>query len=879
MRIIAFFLCVLFINPCFSQIAEGDSIDFQELSNSGLNEALKYLNRKYEINFSYNPDALNKLKVPPVPESVQSVEAFLKLALKGSEISFEYISNTYVLFPSPRESLKGKKQNYILSGIVLDKSTQESLPYASVWIQQAKISSTSNSDGKFTLMNIPSDTLFVQINYLGYVPLKIPLKDVDFSRVLICEMIRQQRNLPSVQVVANSHELVEIDANPSQFTFNPVQISNLPNLGENDVFSALRRLPGIRGGLDASSGLKIRGGASDHNLVLFDGITVYHVDHFYGFLSAFNTNVIKNIQVDKGAYSARYGGRASGVVNITGIDGNKVNPSFLVEATTLSANVRAELPIVQNKASVVFAYRRSFTDVIQSQTYKNLFNNIFNSSIPTTDNNTVDVFGGNQEPDYSFSDLNAKVNFVPSDKDAISLSYYQASDDVAIRFDGSQQNLTRQAQDNTDWGTVGGSIKWSRKWNKQFFTYANYGLSRYTSNLDAKDSYFFGNSDTLFSQIFYQQKNRVKDNTLRLDNSWDIDVKTKLEFGYWNSAYEIELQAQNQARIIQDSTMDASLHAVYAEVKRELGKWNFSGGLRTSLYTETNSVLLEPRLSFSYPIAPSFQFKGAYGIFHQIIRRLNERSLYLSIPETWTLSGENTVPVLRSDHYVLGFIYKMDDWQFDLEGYHKYETGTVDFLFPEFGFATGDLSQFNTDGQRKVLGLDILVKRAFRNQNLLLSYTFLDSKSKYDDINGGNYFTSSGSSAHELNLVYNYEWKRWDFSLAFVLASGEPYTPVLGTFVVTLPNGEEQQFVSIGGLNSERLDWYHRVDLAVNYTVPLKKGILQMGASIYNVYNNQGIKFIDYYQVPNEDDNFYSLGQRDILSLGFTPSLFLKLKL
>ena len=877
MRILAFLVFFFVVNTSWSQIEERDSIRFQELSGLNFIEALKYLDRNYEVKFSYNPDAVKNIVVPEIDDSVNSMNAFLNICLIGSKINFEFIADTYILFPAPSQPLS-KKKIFSISGVVIDEYTRESLPFASIAVPGTKISTTTNTDGKFTLMNIPGDTLAVQVNYLGYIPLVITLRDKLSNEIVICEMIPQQRNLPSVQVVANIQQLIEINTITSQFTFNPAQISNLPNLGENDVFSALRRLPGIRGGLDASSGLKIRGGASDHNLVMFDGITVYHVDHFYGFLSAFNTNVIKNIQIDKGGYSAKYGGRASGVVNITGIDGNKINPGLIAEITSLSANLRAELPLVPNKASLVFAFRRSFTDVFQSTTYKNLFNNIFNSSIPTTDNNTVDVFGGSQEPDYVFSDLNAKVNFMPSEKDAISLSYYQGSDDVKINFEGSRENLTRKAMDDTNWGTRGGSLKWSRKWNKRFFTYANYGVSRYTSDLQAEDAYFFMNSDTLFSRIFYMQRNKVNDNTLRLDNAFEINAKTRLEFGYWNSNYEITVQAQNQNNIVRDSTSDARLHAVYGELNREMGKWNLTGGLRTSYYTGTDDFLLEPRFSFTYPLSESLKLKGAYGIFHQIIRRLNERSLYLSIPETWTLSGDKTVPILKSNHYILGFLYSKNKWQFDVEGYYKYESGTVDFLLPEFGFATGDLNQFNIGGNRKILGLDVMLKRSFRNQNVLVNYTFLNSKSKYEGVNNDEFFTSSGISAHEFNAVYNFEVKRWDFSIAFVLASGEPYTPVLGTFVVTLPSGSEQQFVSLGALNSEHLDWYNRMDIALNYTLPLKKGVFQVGASIYNVYNNLGIKYIDYYQIPDDESDFYSLGQRDILSLGFTPSLFLKVK-
>lgn len=878
MRIIAFVICILVVSPSWSQIAGADSINFQNLSGLNLIESLKFLDRNHEVKFSYNPDAVKHLAVPEIPNSISTVSDFLKIVLNGSGIRYEFTADTYILYPD--RFLSSRNGNDVsISGVVIDKNTRESLPFASIVVPGTKISATTNTDGKFTLMNIPADTLSVKINYLGYMPLVISLVNQPADEIVVFEMVLQQRNLPSIQVVENIQQLVDIDPVPGKFTFNPAQISNLPNLGENDVFSAMRRLPGIRGGPDASSGLKIRGGSSDHNLVMFDGITVYHVDHFYGFLSAFNTNVIKNIQIDKGAYSARYGGRASGVVNITGIDGNKLNPSLLAEITTLSANVRAELPLVPDKASLVFAYRRSFTDVFQSATYKNMFNNIFNSSIPTIDNNTIDVFGGSQEPEYVFSDLNVKVNFMPSGKDAISLSFYDGSDDVKIIFDGSRENLTRKATDKSNWGTRGGSLKWSRKWNKRFFTYANYGLSRYKSDLDAEDSYFFMQSDTLFSRIFYMQHNKVNDNTLRLDNTFEINSKTRVDFGYWNSDYSITVQAQNQNRIVQDSTSEAGLHAIYGELNREIGKWKLTGGLRTSYYTETEEVLIEPRFAFTYPLISGLELKGAYGIFHQIIRRLNERSLYLSIPETWVLSGSKTVPVLRSDHYIFGFLYAWKNWELDVEGYHKYERGTVDFLFPEFGFATGDLDQFNTGGNRKIMGMDVMLKRSFKNQNVLLNYTLLNSKSKYTGMNGDAYFTSSGISEHEFNAVYNYELKRWDFSIAFVLSSGEPYTPVLGTYVVTLPDGTEQQFVSLGGLNSERLDWYNRMDIAINYTVPLKKSVLQVGASLYNVYNNLGIRYIDYYRIPHNDSNFYSLGQRDILSLGFTPSVFLKVKL
>src|SRR5690554_2553672 len=501
MRIFAWSICFLIMNPVFSQIAS-DSIDYESFSGFTLEEALQSLYTNHEINFSYNPDAIQGIHVGEVPEYIKDTAGFLGWVLENSELDFEYISNTYVIFPkSEVERDAAESQSFSLNGKVFDKLTKESLPFASIVILGTGSTTTSNTDGKFTLMNVPSDTATIKITYLGYMPLEISLKNHPAGTELVCELIRQERRLPPVQILAPSHEILQIGERSSHLTFDPTKISVLPNLGENDVFWALRKLPGIRGGIDASSGLKIRGGASDQNLVMFDGITVYHIDHFYGFLSAFNTNIIKNIQIDKGGYTAKYGGRTSGVVNITGIDGNKVNPSLTVDVSSLSSSVEAELPIVANKASLVFSYRRSFTDIFQSRNYKNLFNNIYNSSIPAAGGSNRNVFDGSSEPTYVFSDLNAKVHFIPSKKDEIALSYYQGSDDLTMKFDGNTENLRRISEDQTTWGNKGGSVKWSRMWNKRLFTYGNYGISSYKSHLDAGDSYFFIDSDTLLSRI------------------------------------------------------------------------------------------------------------------------------------------------------------------------------------------------------------------------------------------------------------------------------------------------------------------------------------------------------------------------------------------
>ncbi len=847
--------------------------DFQKYTGTSLLDAISSLDDYEGIAFSYNPDLIANFKVPDIPENVNSVDAFLTIALKKTGLSFKVISGTYVIFS---KSIERKERS--ISGVVRDKWTKEALPYATIKVKNSSLSTISNTDGKFSILSIPAEADSIQVSYIGYKPQTVPIRGATTSTYISVEMEPQQRNLPSVEITARVEKLIELDKKPSQLTFNPAQLSKIPSLGETDLFSALRKLPGIAGAQDAESGLRLRGGESDQTLVLFDGITVYHVDHFFGFLSAFNSNVVKNIQVYKGGAPAKYGGRAAGVVDITGIDGNKVNPSVTMEANLLSANMLVELPMADEKASLVVGFRRAYTDVIQTNAYQKMFNNIFNSSLPNTDQN-VDVFDGDDDPVYSYYDLNAKFNFKPTEKDAFSLNYYQGADDVQITFRGNFENLERISNDDTKWGNRGGSVKWSRKWNKRWFTYLNLGKSNYRSDLRAEESFFRVDDGVLLSQLFFDQRVDVSDLTLRFDNTWEASKNTKLDFGYWATENKISLQAQNQIAILQDSLQEATTNAFYADVSQRLGRFDITGGLRATIYSNSDEVFVDPRLSATYSINEFLTAKAAYGIHRQMIRRLNERSLYLSIPETWTLASDETVPILRSDHYIGGATFQRAGWTIDLEGFHKDESGTVEYLYPEFGSPVGNLDQFAIGGERKIWGLEFMTKYKRKNHGILVGYTYIDAQSRYDEVNNGAYFTSSGISEHELNLVYSFEHKRWDFSAAFVLASGTPYTPVLGTFVVTLPSGEQEQFISLGQINSARLDMYQRLDVEGSYTVPLKKGTLEMGVSVYNLYDNQSVKFIDYFEIPIEGTAFYTLGRKNVYTLGITPSIFVKLRI
>lgn len=856
-----------------------DKAVLRSFEGKSLTSAVKKLRKKSGIPFSYSSGSIDDVTVPALSDSVSTVDGFLAETLEDSPWDFERIGGTYVIFlkPDDDEAPKTGRTGFSLSGVVRDAQTGEALPFAVVAVVGASSAATTNTDGKFTLLKVPSDTATVTARYLGYEPVLFKLTPGAAAGLLSLEMERSERTLPSVEIAARKEQMIEIGSRVGQLAFNPIEIARLPNLAENDLFAALRFLPGISANREAASGLRIRGSGSDENMVLFDGIPVYHVDHFFGFLSAFNSNVVKNVQVSKGGFGARYGGRAAGLVNITGIDGNKKKPALTIEAGALSMSVLAELPIVEEKASLVFAYRRAYTDVIGSPTYRGMFNNLFNSSIPNVEPADIDVFS-DDPPDYTFYDLNAKFHFKPSEKDAVSLSFYQGQDDLGIAFGGVADGIRRVSRDAVTWGNQGGSFKWSRKWSKRFFTYANYGISRYRSNLDAEVS-FFRDDDVLLSRRFFDQRVNLDDNTLRIDNAYEVSPDGRLEFGFWNTDYRVTLQAQDMDFIFADSLQQARLTAGYADYEQRLGRWTAKGGVRASYYDGEQRMYFEPRLSLSFAAGEKTTLKASAGRYTQMIRRLNERSLYFSIPETWALAGQADVPVLNSNQFIAGVVFERNGWELDAEAYHKRESGVVEFLFPEFGLAAGSLDQLAIGGERRITGADFLLRKSFGNHQFLASYTIMSARSRYEGVNRGESFRSAGVSTHEAGLVYNIRVKRWDFSAAVIAASGQPYTPALGTFTVTLENGDRQQFVSLGRVNSQLTDWIHRADVAAGYTLPLKKGALKFGFSVYNVYNNMNVKFIDYFEIPEEDSEFYTLGRRDVFGLGITPSLFMRLKL
>ncbi len=345
----------------------------ENFNQAPLVEVLKKLRTAYNLKIAYDNERVKGITITLELKGVPLEEA-LKKILVGTPLTYQLINDKVVIVPNGqlKTEITNFNRSVSISGVISDQETGETLPNASVHVAGFDQVTVSNADGFFTLINIPSDTSTLFINYLGYSAKQIKLDPQLVGTKINITLQSNFSQLKEVTITDHYETPLKVNEQISKVAFNPKSLSSLPSLGEQDLFRTLQLLPGVSGTNESSAGLVVRGSNPSQNLVLLDGFTIYHLDHFFGIFSALNSDIIKDVQIYKGGYEAKYGGRVSGVVDITGKTGNSTKPAFNFGANLVSIHGSAEIPIGK-KVNFLFTGRRAFTDIIQSDLYQKLF--------------------------------------------------------------------------------------------------------------------------------------------------------------------------------------------------------------------------------------------------------------------------------------------------------------------------------------------------------------------------------------------------------------------------------------------------------------------------------------------------------------------------
>ena len=330
-----------------------------------LDQVFDTLINKFDFKITYDQAEVNKSRFSysfnnTFPDNV------MKICLRETALKFVIeLDGTYKVYNPLKENMDqttmkptiaAKRKNIAIKGIVKDSKSGETLPYVNIFVPGTNKGTATNVDGYFTLFDIPSDTSCLELSYIGYQSRLFYLSpDLDIENIKI-SLEAQSELLSVVEITATREELLRANEKISMLKLSPAKIISLPAVGERDVMRSFQLMPGVSAANENSSGLYVRGGTPDQTLVTFDGFSVYHVDHLFGFFSAFNPNAIKDVQLFKGGFESKFGGRLSSVAEITGKEGSSNNPNLSINAGFLASNAAVEFPI-SDKITTLFAYR------------------------------------------------------------------------------------------------------------------------------------------------------------------------------------------------------------------------------------------------------------------------------------------------------------------------------------------------------------------------------------------------------------------------------------------------------------------------------------------------------------------------------------------
>jgi ferric enterobactin receptor len=875
-------------------VSKYDVVD--RFENENVKDVIAQLCKKNKLYYWVEADMT--VYIIRMPEDVARLKKMQRNAAANRPGSFLVEKSEHVVV----QAAAGKRSNepFNITGRIVDRASGESLPSAIVRVKNTGIISSTNADGYFTLLRVPSDTCKLDVNYVGYQRETYYLNKDNIKTELIIGLYPALKTLNEVVITDKRAEgLMSTDKRRvSVLQISPSKLEELPNIGEKDILRSFQLMPGISASNESSSGAYVRGGTPDQNLVLFDGFTVYQVDHLYGFFSAFNSNAVKDVTMYKGGFSAKYGGRLSSVTDIVGKEGNSKEANIAGDLSLLSANVFLEKPL-NDKSTLLLAYRHSY----QGPLYDKIFNK-FNTSTATaiTGGGAVGAgsgrpprgggggFGGNaasvSTPSSYFYDLNAKYTYVPDQKNRFSWSIYQGNDNLdnsrtltlpsAIN---SGRDIT--TSDKTTYGNLGSSFKWSSKWNSKLYSNTLLSYSTYHSDRDNSSKVTVqdadGNDQEVSTGVF--EKNALKDFSLKSDWEYQLGGKFKALFGAFASRQHVTYESsQSDTSKLIDQNTSAITTGAYGELEADLtDKFQVKTGLRSTLYDQTGKLYLEPRFSATYTLTDNFTLKASTGKFYQFTNRVIREDILSGSRDFWVLSNGTSIPVSSAMHYIAGFSYETGQFLIDVEGYYKQLNNLSEYSqrLTGNGRRPGQnvtLEEHFYNGSGYTKGLEFMLQKTRGKYTGWISYTLAEATNNFDAYGGD--FAASQDTRHEFKSVNLYHYGKWTFSATWIFATGKPYTAPLSSYTVNDYSGTGRTFLTISGKNALRMPDYHRLDAAITYDLikvdSRKTG--SIGFSLFNIYNRSNVWYKQYNVVNNQ------VVTSDVNYLGLTPNITLSLK-
>jgi len=719
-----------------------------------------------------------------------------------------------------------------ISGFVTDALSGERLIGANV-IEKGTIKGTvTDNNGYFTML--VKTPIVLQVSYIGYSAVSIPLP-------------LPKDSLLSISLVAGK-ELTEVVIHAEKFTkpnvskLSTLELQTIPSLGgKPDVMKAMQLLPGIKSQSEGSSLLLVRGGSPGENMYLFDNVPVIYVNHLGGFMSVFNPDIINSLEIYKGGFPARYGGKLSSVVDITQKEGNTsgYKGSYSIGITDLSLTLEGP---IKKKATYIFTARKTLFDILMVAASGIGDGNTFISA-------------------YGFHDVNGKISWKPNAKNSFHFNMYQGDDYMNFWAKKSKENPANKNHLAYIWGNWLTSANWKHVVSSKLFSDNTLSYTRY--RLTDRQKFTYKNEAGDLKSLTNKYVSTVQD--ISLQSAWKYQAKEKwaLDFGLKSSLifnlpnYSYQSNVPSTAKKNRILTNES---AVYIDNKVELPyHFQLHAGLRfvnfnTKGFTD---VALEPRLSVTKELTLNQQLNLSYMRVNQFSHLLFTPGAIMS-SEVW-IPADITIKPSSSNQYNLGWTGSYGNGAYQSEVSLYYKT-LVNLASYREGFINlkGDnnwQSKVETGGKGKAYGLEVLIRKNTGKWIGFASYSWSKATRQYPGINNGLEFLYDYDRPNTGSISVNHTFsERVSLNIAWVYQTGIPFTPAIGRQLTqSLEPDEEGKYIYYetfiyGKRNSARMKDYHRLDigLTVNKLTPEKKVRSSWTFSVYNAYNRKNPVYYYY---------------------------------
>lgn len=755
-------------------------------------------------------------------------------------------------------------QTKTIAGYVTDASSGETLIGAYIMTPDGKRGTETNQYGYFVL-SLPEGENQIIASYVSYTEktLSFNLKKDTTVRIKLEPDNQLEELVVTAKEIKRDKRLEETVI--SKEVISPELLNVLPAmLGEPDLVKTVQMLPGVQSGTEGSSGLYVRGGSPDENLILLDDVSLYNVSHLFGFFSVFNSDAIKTVNLHKGGFPARFGGRLSSVMDIHTKDGNDKEIHGAAQIGLLSSKFSLEGPIVKEKTTFFVSARRTYFD-------------IFSKPFLPKD----EQFG------YFFWDLNAKVNHKFNDRHRLYFSLYSGRDKLGFE----DEDRYGEMEYGLGWGNISSALRWNFLIHNKLFMNTTVALSRYKFFTETSDIEYEKNSKKKEYEMNMNYTSLIRDWSIKNVFTYTPNNSHEIKFGEAVTLHSFkpgeqgfyEKYSDSDKDDLYNSNIDTTIHSsskeptecnLFIEDEFKITKRiNLNVGLHASLFNVDDHTYtsLEPRLSFAAHPTEKFTIKAAYSKMRQYLHLLSNSTIGLPT-DLWVPVTGNIKP-LESHQTAVGFVFGLPkDFLFSVEGYYKTMDNIIEYKEGASMYSNTNWEEKVDMGKGKSKGIEVMLKKETGKTTGWIAYTLSKSERQFDNINQGKWFPSNYDRTHDLSIVINHKFsERVDIGATWVFGTGYPVTMQTHNILID-PSLHEEYYDNrvdyASSRNNYRKENYHRLDLGANFHRQKEGSKIkrQLSVALFNVYNHHNPLYY-YFETDHIDET------KKLMKLSIFPTI------